>query len=246
VSTETNIIITVADIPVEVVKKDIQNLHVGVYPPNGRVRVAAPAAMSDEAIRLAVVNRLGWIKRQIHGYQNQSREPDHELASGESHYYLGQRYRLDVVEQDRPRKVEVKGKTIMTLYAKPGDSTEQKEKTLQDWYRERLSELVPPILEKWEQKLGVKANEWAIKRMKTKWGTCNTAKKRVWLNLELAKQPPHLIEYIVVHELAHLIEDSHGTNFRDTLNRVLPNWSQLKNALNNSIASYNSRTTNDE
>ncbi len=234
-NTETNITITVADIPVEVVKKDIKNLHVGVYPPNGRVRVAAPAAMSDNAIRLAVVNRLGWIKRQIHGYQNQSREPDHELASGESHYYLGQRYRLDVVERDRPRKVEVKGKTIITLFAKPGDSAQQKETTLYNWYRRQLSDLVPPILEKWQEKLGVQASDWAIKRMKTKWGTCNTSDHRIWLNVELAKYPPHLLEYVVVHELAHLVERSQGINFQATLDRTLPTWRALRDELNNSI-----------
>ncbi len=236
-STETNIVISVSGIPVEVVKKDIKNLHVGVYPPNGRVRVAAPIAMSDDAIRLAVINRLAWILRQIKSYEAQAREPAHELASGESHYFLGHRYRLNVIEQEKPRKVEIKGKTIMTLYAKPGDSTEQKEKTLHDWYRERLSVLVPPILEKWEQKLGVQANEWAIKRMKTKWGTCNTGNKRVWLNLELAKQPPHLIEYVVAHELAHLVEDSHGEAFVSALEILMPNWRSLQHELNKSRVS---------
>jgi hypothetical protein len=233
VSTEIQIIITVSDIPVEVVKKEIKNLHIGVYPPNGRVRVAAPIAMSDDAIRLAVINRLAWIKRQIKSYQGQAREPYHELASGESHYYLGQRYRLDVVEDEKPRKVEVKGKTIMTLYAKPGDSTEKKEKTLHDWYRERLSELVPPILEKWEQKLGIKVNKWAVKHMKTKWGTCIPGERRIWLNLELAKQPLHLIDYIVAHELAHLLEESYNEHFENVLDRELPKWRSLKQELGN-------------
>lgn len=237
-STEEHSTITVSNISVEIVMKDIKNLHIGVYPPDGRVRVAAPLELSADAIRIAVIERLGWIKRQIASYQAQQREPEREMASGESHYFLGHRYRLDVIEQGQQRKVEVKGKTILTLYAKPGDTAAKREQTLLQWYRDQLSQIVPPIIEKWQDILGVKASDWALKRMKTRWGTCNPTDRRIWLNLELAKHPPHLLEYVVVHELAHLVEDNHGKKFEQTMDRVLPKWRGLREELNLSAIGY--------
>lgn len=230
----------ISGIPIEFVKKDIKNLHVGVYPPSGRVRVAAPLTMSDEAIRIAVIERLSWIKRQIANFQSHHREPQREMASGESHYFLGHRYRLDVVEQGKLRKVEVRGKTILTLYSKPGDTVVQMEKTLLQWYREQLDQIVPPMLEKWQNILGVKASQWSVKRMKTKWGSCNPTDRHIWLNLELAKHPPHLIEYVVVHELAHLAKPNHGKTFEQSMDLALPNWRSLREELNHLVLGHQS------
>jgi predicted metal-dependent hydrolase len=198
--------IRVSGVPVEIVRKGIKNLHLGVYPPRGRVRVAAPLRVSDAAVRLAVVGKLGWIKRQRARFEAQPRQSDREMVSGESHYFLGQRYRLRVVTYAGPAKVMARNKSVIELHVRRESSAEQRERVLQRWYRQQLKQLIPPLLEKWQPVLGVQANEWAIKKMKTKWGACNVKVRRIWLNLELAKKPVQCLEYIVVHELLHLLE----------------------------------------
>ncbi len=223
--------ITVAGIKVEVVRKDIKNLHLGVYPPHGRVRVAAPLVISDEAVRLAVIDKLGWIKRQRAKFAEQPRQSQREMVNGESHYFLGQRYRLRVHEQAAPARVAVRGITSLDLFVRPGTSAEQREAVLLRWHREQLKALIPPLLEKWQPALGVQVAAWGIKKMKTKWGSCNPASRRVWLNLELAKKPVTCLEYIVVHELAHLLERHHNERFMALLDIHLPQWRQYREIL---------------
>ncbi|MDP2605030.1 MAG: SprT family zinc-dependent metalloprotease [Deltaproteobacteria bacterium] len=224
--------IRVSGVPVEIVRKGIKNLHLGVYPPHGRVRVAAPLRVSDAAVRLAVVGKLGWIKRQRARFEAQPRQSEREMVSGESHYFLGQRYRLRVVTYEGPAKVVARNKSVIELHVRRDFSAVQRERVLQRWYRQQLKELIPPLLQKWQTAVGVQADEWAIKKMKTKWGACNVEARRIWLNLELAKKPVQCLEYIVVHELVHLLERYHNDNFLALMNATLPQWRSRRSELN--------------
>jgi predicted metal-dependent hydrolase len=223
--------ITVSGVTVQIVRKPIKNLHLGVYPPNGRVRVAAPLAVTDDAVRLAVVGKLGWIKRQQARFQAQPRQPEREMVTGETHYYMGRRYRLRVV-YDESVQVVLRNRTRMELHVPPGADAKQRERLLNRWYRRRLKDLIPGLLEKWAPVVGVDVPVWGIKKMKTKWGACNTVARRIWLNLELAKKPARCLEYILVHELVHLIERHHNDRFMAIMDRVLPEWRMLRDELN--------------
>jgi predicted metal-dependent hydrolase len=224
--------IEVSGIRVEVVRKAIKNLHVGVYPPHGRVRVAAPLRLDDEAVRLAIVSRIGWIRRQQAEYQQQVRQSRREMVSGESHYFLGRRYRLKVIEQDGPPGISLLNNTIMELRVRPGSDAARREAVLYHWYRQRLRELLPRLIAKWEPKVGVAGTELHIKKMKTHWGTCNASARRIWLNLELAKKPASCLEYILVHEMAHLLERHHNERFRKLMDRLIPQWPMYREELN--------------
>ena len=227
--------ITVSGLTVEVVRKPIKNLHLGVYPPQGRVRVAAPLAVDDEAVRLAVVGKLGWIKRQRAKFQAQPRQSQRRMVSGESHYFLGRRYRLRVHETTGALRIALRGTATMDLFVRPDTTVERREQVLHEFYRAELKRLLPELLEKWQPKLGVEARAWGIKRMKTKWGTCNIEARRIWLNLELAKKPVQCLEYILVHELAHLHERHHNERFTALLDLHLSQWRALREELNSSV-----------
>lgn len=226
--------LTVGGIRVEVERKDIKNLHLGVYPPNGRVRVAAPLVVSNDAVRLAVIDKLGWIKRQKAKFAEQPRQSQREMVNGESHYFLGRRYRLRVHEQDAPARVAIRGVASLDLFMRPGSNAEKREVVLSRWYRQQLKELIPPLLEKWQSALGVQVSAWGIKKMKTKWGSCNPTAGRVWLNLELAKTPVQSLEYIVVHELVHLLERHHNERFTALMDTHLPQWRHYRETLKRS------------
>src|SRR5450756_179072 len=223
--------IVVGGLPVQIVRKDIKNLHLGVYPPHGSVRVAAPLVVNDEAVRLAVIDKLGWIKRQKAKFAEQPRQSQREMVNGESHYFLGQRYRLRVHEQDGPARVAVRGVASLDLFIRRGTSSDQRETILLRWHREQLKALIPPLLKKWQPILGVQVADWGIKKMKTKWGSCNTAARRVWFNLELAKKPMQCLEYIVVHELVHLLERHHNERFMALMEMHIPQWRQYRQML---------------
>ncbi len=224
--------IVVGGLPVQIVRKAIKNLHLGVYPPNGRIRVAAPLAVSDHAVRLAVVGKLGWINRQRARFADQPRQSRRELISGETHYFLGRRYRLRVIEHPGPSHVVLRNRTTLELWVRAGSDAAARDQVLQRWYRERLRELVPPLLAKWEPVLEVHAADWRIKKMKTKWGACSVNARRIWLNLELAKKPARCLEYLVVHELAHLVERRHNDFFTQMMNQHFPLWRQCRQELN--------------
>lgn len=230
-TTETHQL-TVSGVSVAVVRKAIKNLHLGVYPPNGRVRVAVPLTVSDAAVRVAVIGKLRWIRRQQAAFEQQARESERDMVSGESHFFLGRRYRIELVESHGKSGVVLRNRSVMELHARPEQTAEQRERVLQRWYRERLQELVPPLLEKWQAALGVTALEWGIKKMKTRWGSCNAKAGRVWLNLELAKKPPECLEYLVVHELAHLLVRHHDDRFHGLMDRHLPRWRVIRKILN--------------
>jgi hypothetical protein len=224
--------ISIRGLPVDVVRKGIKNLHLGVYPPHGRVRVAAPLAVSDEAVRLAVIGKLGWIKRQRARFEEQPRESKREMVSGESHYFLGQRYRLNVVVQNGPARVAIRNKRKIDLFVRQGTGTFQRERVLHAWYRRQLKALIPPLIAQWEDAMGVKVAEWGVKQMKTKWGACNVEARRIWLNLELAKKPVQCLEYIIVHEMAHLVERHHNDRFTKLMDSFLPQWRLQRAELN--------------
>lgn len=223
---------TVGGVEVAVVRKAIKNLHLGVYPPNGRVRVATPMAVSDEAVRLAVVGKLGWIKRQRARFAAQPRQSSREMVSGETHFFQGRRYRLRVIKGDGAQQVIRRNKSTLELHVRPESTVGQRQRVLQQWYRQHLRELVPPMLEKWQRVLGVKVSEFGIKKMKTKWGTCNIQARRIWVNLELAKKPVACLEYLVVHELCHLLERNHNDRFTSIMDKHLPTWRMSRKELN--------------
>ncbi|WP_254510288.1 M48 family metallopeptidase [Anatilimnocola floriformis] len=225
-------VIEVRDIPVEVLRKDIKNLHVGVYPPAGRVRVAAPLHLDDDAIRLAVVSRLGWIRRQQQSFQHQDRQSQREVVTGESHFFQGSRYLLDVVEHEGPSSVEVLNNTTLVLRTRAGSDQSTRDAVLQRWYRQRLREQLPDLVAKWQPRLGVTIDEVRIKKMKTRWGTCNIEARRIWVNLELVKKPQACLEFILVHEMVHLLERHHNDRFRAIMDEQLPHWRVHRDELN--------------
>ena len=224
--------IDIGEISVEVVRKDIKNFYIGVHPPNGRVRVSAPLRLDDTAVRMAVISRLGWIRRQQAAFEGQDRQSQREFVTGESHYFAGRRYRLNVVEQDRPPKVWLLNNTKVALRVRPGSDRDTREAVMQRWYRQHLRSQLPSLLEKWEAKLDVSVNEVRIRKMKTLWGSCNVEAKRIWLNLELAKKPESCLVYILVHEMVHLLERSHNERFRELMDSFLPQWRIYRDELN--------------
>ncbi len=223
--------IQLGNISIEVEQKNIRNLHLSVYPPKGRVRIAAPSKMKLDTIRIYAISKLSWIKKQQTKILSQKREAPREYLTKESHYYFGKRYLLKVIELDTMPVVNLTHKTI-ELYVRPGSDTEKRKQILEHWYREQLREVVADLVSHWEKKMKVKVEEFGIKKMKTKWGTCNEEARRIWLNFELVKKPLECIEYIVVHEMVHLKERHHNDKFISYMNHFLPEWKQLKADLN--------------
>ena len=213
-------------------RKEIKHLHVGVYPPAGRVRVASPRHLDDEAVRLAVISRLGWIRRKQKEFTEQDRQSQRELVTGESLFFQGRRYLLDVKECDGRPDVRLVGKATMELRVPLGTVHEQRDVVLQRWYRSQLRALLPPLLEKWEPRVGKPVAEVRIRRMKTRWGSCNADARRVWLNLELIKKPMLCLEYVLVHELVHLHERHHNDRFLELMESLMPTWRVHRDELN--------------
>lgn len=223
---------------VELVRKSIKNLHLGVYPPDGRVRVAVPPTVSDEAVRLAVITRMGWINRQRDKFLMQARQSKRNYVSGETHYHLGQRYRLRLIEQAGPSRVRLTSDRRIELQVPKDCGRGFRERVIQRWQRELLRERGAALAAEWGARLDVGIPAIGIKRMKTKWGACNPQAKRIWLNLELAKKPIECISYLVLHELIHLIERSHGENFLRLLDRHMPNWRNYRDQLNSAPLAF--------
>jgi predicted metal-dependent hydrolase len=227
----TNAYLTVRGIDVDVIYKDIKNLHIGVYPPLGRVRVAAPRRLDDEHVRLAVIQRLSWIKRRRQQLRSAERQSERQMVTGESHYVWGVRHRLKVIERPGRAHFEAAGERLL-LYVPPDTDPAARRELLQRWHREQLRQRIPPLLEKWQPIIGRPVPRWSIRRMKTKWGSCNRETGHIWFNLELATKHPDCLEYIVVHEMAHLHERSHGARFTELMDRYLPDWRARRDRLN--------------
>ncbi len=224
--------ITISNIKIDVVQKNIKNIHLAVYPPTGRVRIAAPLRVNEDAIRLFAISKLGWIKRHQRKFEGQERISPREYKNRESHYFQGRRYLLNIIEADAPPKVVLKNKTYIDLYLRPETPIARRHEIMNEWYRQKLKEIIPALIKKWEKKMDVLVNEFGVKKMKTKWGTCNREAKRIWLNLELAKKPAECLEYIVVHEMVHLLERNHNDRFISLMNEFMPKWKFYRDELN--------------
>ncbi|NMA66377.1 MAG: M48 family metallopeptidase [Clostridiaceae bacterium] len=224
--------ITIENIDIELVKKKIKNIHLTVYPPDGRVRLAVPVHMDDDAARSFALSKLSWINKQRNKCSNHEPLFIKEYISGEIHYFLGDEYILNVIETTGKQHVELSDNKFMDMYVKKNSTVEKREKILIEWYRQNLKDLIPSYIEKWEKIMGVTVNEFGVKSMKTRWGTCNVRDKRIWINLELAKKKTRCLEYIVVHEMVHLLEKSHNHVFKNYMTKFLPDWKSIKNELN--------------
>lgn len=223
--------ISLGEIFIDVIQKNIKNLHLSVHPPTGRVRISAPLRISLETIRLFAISKVAWIRKHQTRIQRQKRETPREYISGESHYFFGKRYLLKVTKHGGRPSVK-QHHDILELFVN-SDSTRQQRLTILDrWYRKQLKEIIPQYISKYETKMNVHVAEWGIKKMKTKWGVCNIRAQRIWLNLELCKKPLHCIEYVVVHEMVHLLERKHNERFKRLMDTFLPNWRSFKDELN--------------
>lgn len=230
--------VEIGSIAMQLNRKAIKNLHISVLPPDGRVRVSAPESMTETAIRMAVISRIPWIKKQQSDFSKQPRQSDRAMVSGESHYLWGRRYRLNLIERSGKHEIKL-GRGRLHLYVNPATTLENKALVLSSYYRDALKARIAELLPVWEDKIGVTAADWGVKKMKTKWGSCNTQAKRIWLNLELAKKPPECLEYILVHELVHLLERNHNERFKRYMDRLLPDWRERRDLLNRMPLAHN-------
>jgi len=226
------VVLHIANHEIHVFRKDIKNMHLSVNPPLGSLKLVAPLKTDDDVIRLFAISKLGWIKKQVKSFKDQLRESPREYVSGKSHYFQGRRYLLEVKEQSASNAIQIVGTKKLVLKVKNGVSREEKAKLLKEWYRKQLKKELPSLIEKWQEIIGVQANDWGVKQMKTKWGSCNIEEKRIWLNLELAKKPPICLEYILVHELVHLHERNHNNRFVALLDKFMPKWRIHRDLLN--------------
>lgn len=223
--------IRLGDIEVAVTYKAIKNIHLSVYPPNGAVRISAPQRMSLDTIRVFALSKLGWIRSQQAKLRSQERETPREFLNYESHWFRGERYLLQVIERDAPPHVSVEG-TELVLQARPGADAETGKAILDDWYRRQLKQAMEPLMGRWQERLGVQASRVIVQRMKTRWGSCNPESKIIRINLELMKKPPECLEYIILHELMHLIEPSHNGRFTGLMDFHMPKWRLHRDELN--------------
>ncbi|WP_206459145.1 M48 family metallopeptidase [Anaerovorax sp. IOR16] len=219
-------------IEINIEKKTIKHLHLYVKPPLGEVFVSAPKRLSDEQIRAFLQLKLSWIKKHQQKFLNKPMPKKREFVSGETVCVWGQSYQLEVISSNACRSISLEdNKMILRIHE--GSTFEQRERLIKEWYRKQLQDALPAIIEKYENRMGVHAEEWKTKSMKTRWGTCNITVKRIWLNLKLAKKHPICLEYVVVHELCHLLERNHNAKFKGYMDLYFPDWKEVKKELNN-------------
>ena len=224
-------ILELGDIAVDVVLKDIKNVHLSVHPPSGRVRIAAPERMTMDTIRLFAISKLGWIKEQQRKMQEQERETPREYLERESHFVWGKRYLLSVVDANEPPSIELKHHR-MILRVRPESDEAKRRQVVEDWYREQVKTATGDLIAKWEPKIGVECARFYVQRMKTRWGSCNSQARTIRLNTDLAKKPRECLEYIVVHEMIHFLEPTHNDRFQAYLNQFLADWKHRRQVLN--------------
>jgi predicted metal-dependent hydrolase len=223
--------IELGNISIKVEQKDIKNIHLSVYPPNGTVKISAPLKMDLDTIRVFAISKLQWIKKQQAEFKNQERETPREYLTKESHYFQGKRYLLKVIENKSLPKIELTHNEIK-LFLRPNTTVAKRKDLLDEWYRSELKKIIPSLTSKWEKKIGVAPAKIDIRKMRTKWGSCSIETKVIRLNLELAKKPIECLEYIIVHELIHLIERSHNERFKNLMNKFMPKWRFHRDELN--------------
>lgn len=223
--------LTLGDITIDVVFKDVQNIHLSVHPPLGQVRMVAPQRLQLDTLRLFAIHRLGWIRQQRQKLQSQERETPREYLERESHYVWGQRYLLQVIEKAAAPTVALTPRHLQ-LTCRPGTDTANRQAILDEWYRQELRQAAGPLIDRWASVMGVQVRKVFVQRMKTRWGSCNPVQGHVRLNTELACKPPECLDYIVVHEMAHLLEPSHNARFHALLDGFMPSWRQRRDQLN--------------
>lgn len=229
--------VVVSNISVEVIRKNIKNMHLAVLPPDGRVRVSAPTQLTDEAITMFVRTKLGWIKKQQEKFQQQPRQSERQYVSGETLYVWGKQYFLQVEYSYKGNALTLSGdKAILTV--RKESSPKQRGSFVNEWYRSLLKQEVAKYLPKWEKTTGLYCDSWQSKYMTTKWGTCNPTSKKIWLNIQLAKKPIECLEYVILHELAHLKVHNHGPEFTAILDQYMPYWRDHRRRLNDSTLDY--------
>lgn len=214
-----------------VLRKRIKHMHLGVFPPEGAVRISAPEDVALDTIRVFAISKLAWIKQQQRKMQAQPREPEREYIDRESHYVWGWRYLLQIQELERRASIVLSGKNML-MTVRPGTPAEKRQALLDGWYRTQVREAAQPLLRKWQAIMGVQPGKLLVQRMKTKWGSCNPQTGLIRLNTDLAKKPPEHLEYVIVHELAHLIEPSHNARFVSLMNLLMPKWQHYRDELN--------------
>ena len=223
--------VQLGDLAVDVVRKDIKNVHLSVHPPTGRVTIAAPARLSLDTIRVFAIAKLGWIRQQQKKLLEQEREMPREYLNRESHYIWGRRYLLKIIEDELPPSVALShGRMILTV--RPGCAPAKRQEIVDAWYRDLVRTSTPPLIAKWERLMSVKVKRFFMQRMKTKWGSCNPRARTIRLNTDLARKPRECLEYIVVHEMAHLLEPTHNVRFIALLDQFMPKWQSHRDALN--------------
>ena len=224
-------------IPIEIQKKNIKNIHLSVLPPDGRVRVSAPKTVSDKSLELFIRTRMEWIKQQQLKFENQPRQSERQYVSGETLYFWGQKYYLQVEYSYKGNSLALEGDRA-TLTVRKESTAKQRENYVNEWYREHLKREIEKILPIWEEKTGLKSSSWQTKYMTTRWGTCNTDTKKIWINLQLAKKPVECLEYVILHELVHTKIRNHGKDFVRIMDLYMPNWKEIRKTLNDSTMDY--------
>lgn len=227
----------IGGISIAVIKKSIKNMYIRVLPPDGKVQITAPCSAGDDAIRMFAVSRISWVKKQRENFETQPRQTKRQYVTGESYNVWGRRYRLDVQYSNIRNAVFLAGDRLV-LQVRAESTLEQREHVLNDWYRDQLKSKLPEVVQKCERIVGVQASEWKVKNMRTKWGSCNIDRKRIWLNLQLAKKTPECLAYVVTHELVHLLERNHNEQFQKYMDSFFPNWRVVKSALNQQMLDY--------
>lgn len=228
--------LNISGIPIEVCKKDIKNMHLYVKPPNGNVVVSAPLTMSDEAIERFVRTKASWIKKQVAKFDNQPRQSEREYVSGETLFVWGKRHYIQTEYGNKNSLVLSGDRAVLTV--RKESTAEQRENFVREWYRELLKAEIAQLLPKWEKATGLKATGWQTKYMTTRWGTCNIKTGKIWLNLQLAKKTPECLEYVILHELVHLVEKTHNERFVSLMDKYMPMWREVKTTLNGQTLDY--------
>jgi predicted metal-dependent hydrolase len=226
---------TVDGLTIDIVRKNIKHVRLTIHPLEGRIRVSAPLRASDEAVRSTIMAKLGWIKRQHSKFQTQELQSPPTYITDESHYFQGACYRLNVINHNGPGRVVIRNNETIDLFVCPDSTVAQRERVLAAWYRAYLKQALPPLIVQWENVIGVQVADWGVKQMRTKWGSCSITARRVWLNLELAKRPPCCLEYVLVHEIVHLLERRHNRNFWNYMDRFMPEWRRYRELLNHGL-----------
>jgi hypothetical protein len=223
--------INLGNISLDVIQKDIKNIHLSVYPPTGRVRISAPKYMNLDTIRVFAISKLDWIKEHQKKMVDQERELPREYLNRESHYVWGKRYLLQIIEKEAPPQVELKHNK-MILQVRPGADKSKMQQVIHNMYRKKLKDTIPAIISKWERFMDVQVEKFIVRRMKTRWGSCIPQKNTIMINLELGKKPSECLEYIVVHEMTHLLEPTHNQHFKILIEQFMPKWKFYRDELN--------------